>query len=76
MTVTDIFKFRNVFTVYGECNGRDKLKQGTVKDENGKEYSFSIPLTKELIFDDSKIELQLLGEDIDLEALKGQKLIQ
>ena len=76
MIVNDTFAIKNVFTVYGECNGFEKLKPGTLKDETGKEYVFRIPLGKQLEMDDRKIELQLVGKNIDLNALKGHKLIQ
>ena len=76
MIVNDTFAIKNVFTVYGECNGFEKLKPGTLKDETGKEYAFRIPIGKQLEMDDCKIELQLVGKNIDLNALKGHKLIQ
>jgi len=76
MTVDDVFKIHNVYTVYGDCDGIDSLKPGTIKDETGREYAFSIPIGKDLVIDDSKIELQLLGEHIDLQSLLGQRLYQ
>ena len=77
MVVSDVFEIRNIFTVYGECNGFEKLKPGKIKDETGKEYNFYIPLGTFLdIENDTSIELQLIAPDIDLDALKGQKLIQ
>ena len=76
MTVDRVFTMGDVFTVYGECNGLEKLKPGTIKNEAGKEYSFGIPLGKPLQTDNREITLQLIGKDIDLNALKGHKLIQ
>ena len=78
MTVQEVFSMpeRNIFAVYGECNDCSLLKPGKVKDETGREYAFSRVLGVDLVFEDSKIELQLIGTDIDLEALKGRKLYQ
>ena len=76
MTVSDVFAIRDVFTVYGECNRLEKLKPGKIKDETGREYSFYMPLGKPIKIDNDEIELQLIGPDINLNALKSQKLIQ
>ena len=77
MTVSDVFAIHDIFTVYGECNGFEKLKPGKIKDETGKEYNFYIPPGKPLdIENDNMVELQLTAHDIDLNALKGQKLTQ
>jgi len=76
MTVDDVFAIRNIYTVYGECNGFEKLRPGTIRDESGNEYPFSIPFGKPLEIDNNKIELQLMVSDVDLDSLMGQKLFQ
>ena len=76
MIVKDTFSIRDMKTVYGDCKNSHELKGGTIKDELGNEYKYSIPFVKWLEYDDKKIELQLMGENIDLEFLKGKKLIQ
>ena len=76
MIVKDTFSIRDVKTVYGDCTNSYELKGGTVKDEFGNEYKYSIPFVKWLEYDSKKIELQLIGDNIDLNALKGRKLIQ
>ncbi|MCL1805015.1 MAG: hypothetical protein FWG28_03290 [Clostridiales bacterium] len=76
MTVDEIFEIHDVYTVYGECNGMNNLKPGTLKDETGREYGFSIPVGKDLVIDRSKIWLILIGEHIDLQSLLGQRLYQ
>ena len=76
MTVNDILKINKSYTVSGNCNGNENLRPGTVKDDQGREYRFFVPLSKQLVFDNNKIMLQLLEDDIDLSALKGQKLYQ
>ena len=76
MTVNDVFEILNVYTVYGKCSGIQNLKPGTVKDETGREYAFSIPVGKDLVIDENAIELQLLGQDIDLQSLLGKTLVQ
>lgn len=76
MTVSDVFSIYNKHTVFGECINSHELKGGIIKDEYGNEYKYAIPFIKMLEYDDSKITLQLIGDNIDLNALKGRKLIQ
>jgi len=83
MTVEDVFSIRdinsalpNLVTVYGNCVNSHELNGGTIKDEYGNEYKYSIPFVKWLEYDDNKIQLQLIGNNIDLNALKGRKLRQ
>ena len=76
MTVSDAFAINNVYTVFGECNGFERLKPGILRDEAGKEYDFCIPLGKPLELDSHTIELQLISPHIDINALKGHRLIQ
>ena len=76
MTVSEIFEIHNKYTVYGECSGLEYLKPGILKDEAGNEYTFSFPVGKDLVIENSRIWLQLLGHQIDLKSLLGQKLIQ
>ena len=76
MTVSDVFAVRDKKTVYGECVNSHELKGNILKDEHGNEYKYAIPFIKVLEFDDGRITLQLIGDNIDLDALKGQKLTQ
>lgn len=76
MVVNDVLSIGKVFSVSGECNGIAKLKPGTLKDETGKEYLFSIPFIKPLVHDESRITIQLLDSSIDINALIGRKLTQ
>ena len=76
MTVNDVLSVHNKHTVFGECTNSHELKGGIIKDEYGNEYKYAIPFIKMLEYDDSKITLQLIGDDIDLNALMGRKLIQ
>ena len=76
MTVNDVFAIRDKKTVFGECINSHELKGETIKDEYGNEYRYAIPFIKMLVLDDNKITLQLIGDNIDLDALKGRKLIQ
>ena len=76
MRVSDILEVHEKYTVYGECNGIENLKPGMLTDESGTEYSFSIPVGKDLVINNNKIWLQLTGEHIDLKSLLGQTLTQ
>jgi len=70
------FSIHNKKTVYGDCVNSHELKGMTIKDEFGNEYRYAIPFIKMLETDENKITLQLIGDNIDLDGLIGQKLIQ
>ena len=76
MTVEDVFSIKNINIVYGKCINSHELKGGIIRDEFGNEYKYSIPFVKWLEYDDNKMQLQLIGDNIDLNAFKGHKLIQ
>jgi hypothetical protein len=73
MVVDNVLAIHGTYSVGGRCNNKWAFRSPVV-DERGTVYKACRPLGKELIEDDHLIDLQLIGDNIDLAALKGRTL--
>ena len=69
MTVEKFMKLNDIVSISGPCENKRDFSNILV-DDSGKEYTAYIPLSVDLVIDDSLIMICLKG-DIDTKSLKG-----